>query len=291
MEAEALDYVRSKWPEAEWKDVERLGAAELLRVKQQEELCIKCRGSKIHLCSGNRFVSFLIREERGKQAFYTLAVQPCPIKRLENLIAHSGLIGEQRTQTFRTYRTEGLNADIKRAKGMAMRAAEDGSWLILAGLRGTGKSHLAAAIMHEVMKRGKQALFRLVPEMLDDLRKGYEDGTHYTQMKALKTAPCLVLDDLGKERNTDAGYDFLYQIVDARYRERRQTIITTNAMSYKQLVSWGRPDIIEPILSRMMELGVWFCIRDAEDYRVRLRHVRNRKDVGILPSSLLILTI
>ena len=271
-EAEALAYIRSKWREAEWKDVKRIGAAELLRVKQQEELCIKCRGSKIHLCSGNRFVSSLIREERGGQAFYTLAAHPCPIRRLESLIANSGLTANQRTQNFQTYRTDGLSAGVKRAKGLAMRAAEEGSWLILAGLRGTGKSHLAAAIMHEIMKRGEQALFCLVPEMLDDLRKGYDDGSHDRQMRTLKTVSCLVLDDLGKERNTDAGYDFLYQIVDARYRNRRQTIITTNAMSREQLISWGRADIFEPILSRVEELGVWFCISDAEDYRIRLGH-------------------
>ena len=57
-------------------------------------------------------------------------------------------------------------------------------------------------------------------------------------------------------------------------------------MSREQLISWGRADIFEPILSRVEELGVWFCIRDAEDYRVRLGCVRDRKNVEILPSSL-----
>ena len=42
-----------------------------------------------------------------------------------------------------------------------------------------------------------------------------------------KGVQCLVLDDLGKQRNTEAAWDYLYQIINYRYENKLQTIVTT----------------------------------------------------------------
>ena len=123
-------------------------------------------------------------------------------------------------------------------------------------------------------KKGQQAYFRLVSEMLDDLRHGYDDRDHDAQMSFLKEVPCLILDDLGKERSTPAACDFLYQIIDARYRERRQVIVTTNARSKEELASWNDASFLAPLISRMDEMGDWVFIADAEDYRAKLGRER-----------------
>ena len=46
-----------------------------------------------------------------------------------------------------------------------------------------------------------------------------------------KRVSCLVLDNLGKERTTDAGVDYLHQIVDYRYRNELQTVVMTNSLN------------------------------------------------------------
>ena len=123
-------------------------------------------------------------------------------------------------------------------------------------------------------RKGQQAYFRLVSEMLDDLRQGYDDGDHDAQMDFLKEVPCLILDDMGKERGTRAAHDFLHQIIDSRYREGRQVIVTTNAVSKEELASWGDASFLAPLISRMDEMGDWVFISEAEDYRVRLGRER-----------------
>ncbi len=85
------------------------------------------------------------------------------------------------------------------------------------------------------------------------------------------------MDDLGKERSTEAGYDYLYHILDYRYRHELQTIITTNAMSRETLASWGNPDYLLPLLSRVDEMGGWVCIARGNDYRPKIAEEKKNK--------------
>jgi DNA replication protein DnaC len=276
---EALEYVRLTYPFAEPEDL-RAPAADILRVRRDEKTCAECDGKR--KCPLG-YHPLVLREEkfRGKTA-YIVRAGDCGSRNVskakqeaqaDQLIASSGLTAKQIQQTFASYVTEGLGADAKAAKGQAMVAANEGSWLVLAGTRGSGKSHLAVAIMLEAMKRGDGAMFRLVSEMLDELRQGNADNTYHAKMKRLKEIPCLVLDDLGKERTSgsDTGLEYLYQILDFRYRNERQTIITTNALTPKEFLSWTSANFFVPLLSRLSEMGAWCVIKDVGDYRQKTR--------------------
>ena len=81
--------------------------------------------------------------------------------------------------------------------------------------------------------------------------------------------PCLVIDDLGKDRGTDAWCDYLYQIIDYRYTHDLQTIITTNALTLEELAGWWRAEYIQPIISRLLERGSWVTIAHSGAYRLR----------------------
>ena len=278
LDAEALTYVQSKWWEAEMQDLRGHGS-DILRVRQDEETCAKCTGTG--KCPLNYYPLVLSAEEMQGQRVYVVRVGKCGSDtaqqtrnrgQIEDLLKVSGLSAKQQKQTFDAYITKGLGAEVNAAKGRAMVAASEGSWLVLAGKRGTGKSHLAVAIMLEVMSRGTPALFRSVPEMLDELREGNANSTYHAKIKQLKDVPCLVLDDLGKERSTgsDTGLEYLYQILDFRYRNERQTVVTTNAMDQNELVGWSKAEYFVPLLSRLNEMGVWCAIKTAGDYRSKL---------------------
>lgn len=280
LEAEALAYVREKWPEAELEDL-RCSASDVLHVRRDERTCAECKSTET--CPIGRHPMVLSAEwVRGRRAYVARAGRcGAPSAQdaekgaeLERLLEESGLSERQRKQTFEAYVTKGMGREIVEAKARALLAAKEGHWLVLAGKRGTGKTHLAVAIMLDALQRGEAALFRCVPEMLDELRSGHEDDTYHAKMKRLKEVPCLVLDDLGKERNTDAGSEFLYQILDFRYRNEKQTIVTTNATTRNELAEWSKADYFVPLLSRLNEMGAWCAIEKAEDYRCVLHGTR-----------------
>lgn len=180
----------------------------------------------------------------------------------------SGLTPSQLRQTFETYET--CSSDTMNARTSAMLSAMNNTGLVLSGKRGTGKTHLAVAVAIYAMKHGRSAKFRLVNELLNEIRRVVaENGDYFSVIQRFKEIPCLVLDDLGKERTTDFSLDAMYDIVDYRYRHELQTIITTNAKTIEELASWGNSEYTTPMVSRVLERGTWVTITKADDYRVK----------------------
>ena len=188
----------------------------------------------------------------------------------EDRVKHSGLSAIYMNKTFDTFDHQNAAPEVVVAKAQAILASKNKSNLILAGKPGTGKTHLASVIALEAMKNGQQAIFKSLPELLDQICFAYQNNTDpYGFMLKFKTVPCLVLDDWGKEKTTDARLDYLFQIVDYRYRNGLQTIITTNAFNMEGLRNRWNADKIEPLVSRILENGQWVTIYTSENYRLK----------------------
>jgi len=107
--------------------------------------------------------------------------------------------------------------------------------MMISGLPGRGKSHLAVAAMRALWTlHGRRSRFWLVPEMIERFRQTVPDSRRETLQEVheefAKTA-LLVLDDLGTEKGTDWGYEQLFKVLDRRYREGLPMLITTNLKS------------------------------------------------------------
>ena len=146
---------------------------------------------------------------------------------------------------------------------MALQYAEspDG-WLVFQGVNGCGKTHLAAAIVNYRYEAKKPAIFMVVPEFLDHLRKTFspESKVSYDQLfEAVKKPPFLVLDDFGEQSTTPWAQEKLYQVINYRYNARLATVITTSSSL----------DEIEPrISSRLVDPRISMVINiTAPDYR------------------------
>jgi DNA replication protein DnaC len=169
---------------------------------------------------------------------------PCPHKltemaqaRLEDLRQASGLALLAHT-TFETFMPDGIGLTLERQKNLrrafeiALAFAEQPrGWLLLKGGFGCGKTHLAAAIANERLKRGEPAAFVVVPDLLDHLRATFSPTSEVTyddRFDEVRTTPLLILDDLGAQSTTEWAREKLFQIFNYRYNAQLPTVVTTN---------------------------------------------------------------
>jgi DNA replication protein DnaC len=164
--------------------------------------------------------------------------------------------------------------NLKRALETAREFAENpADWLVFNSIGfGNGKTHLAAAIANYVTNRGDPVLFIVVPDLLDHLRATFNPASGVRLDKRfdeVKTAPLLVLDDLGTESATAWAREKLYQLFNYRYNAHLPTIITTATPV----------DELDPRLATRMLDGsrCTFFMIEAPSYRGGVKPRRRRK--------------
>jgi DNA replication protein DnaC len=103
--------------------------------------------------------------------------------------------------------------------------------LLLMGPSGVGKTHLSVAALKELIRRGHNGIFCDYRELLKEIQASYNPASESTEMKILepiRTVEILVLDDLGASKPSAWVLDIIGLVLNARYNEKRVTILTTN---------------------------------------------------------------
>ncbi len=188
-----------------------------------------------------------------------------------------GLHGDKRFENFdlREHELPRSQADnLRRALETAKDFAQEPvDWLVLNSVGyGNGKTHLAAAVANAVSNAGEAVLFVVVPDLLDHLRATFSPASGARLDKRfdeVKTAPLLVLDDLGTESATAWAREKLYQLFNYRYNARLPTVITTATPI----------DELDPRLATRMLDGsrCTFFVLEVPSYRGGIKTKRTRK--------------
>lgn len=130
---------------------------------------------------------------------------------------------------------ESLDAESLRSLEKAFKAAREFAenprgWLVILGTYGTGKTHLAAAIANYRLDIGDPPLFVVVPDLLDHLRAAFNSNSDISldkRFEKVRTAPLLILDDLGTQSSTAWVKEKLYQLFNYRYSAELPTVVTS----------------------------------------------------------------
>lgn len=165
--------------------------------------------------------------------------------RVRRLVGDSGMNARFLRRTFDSFQQTEANhralrvckqyADTFRDKQPKYNTDPGRNGLFITGPMGTGKTHLAAAIANQLIQDGTAVICMTMIDLLDRIKKTYEQNRQYgtetnesNLLSAYKTAPLLIIDDMGKEPATEWAVSKIYAIINARYEAYMPTIITTN---------------------------------------------------------------
>lgn len=124
--------------------------------------------------------------------------------------------------------------------------------LLLMGPCGTGKTHLAVSALKALVGRGHDGLFYDYRELLKEIQASYNPESQTTEMEVLEPVlktEVLLLDDLGASKPSVWALETVGHILNARYNDKRVTLVTTNYLDAPRTSENGRTAVREDTLA------------------------------------------
>jgi DNA replication protein DnaC len=142
--------------------------------------------------------------------------------------------------------------------------------VILLGLVGLGKTHLATALGYAACQHGMSVLFANSIDVVNTLHAAQTKGTLKAELRKYTAPALLILDEVGYLPIDQRGADLLFQVISARY-ERGSIVLTTNK-AFKQWPSIfnGDATITSAVLDRLLHHAETVVI-EGSSYRMKDR--------------------
>lgn len=230
LEEMALSYHRNTEQQAEICEKHGIPLIKILRTN--DVLCRLCESERIHAENQIKVNELADAEHEREQKFY-----------LERFSLYDDVLKNATLDNFDTP-TEKEAQKLAFAKRICREWSEGArNNIVFQGEAGTGKSHLAFAMMKYLSETTKEiAIFINVTDLLMKIKADFSQEEFL--VNKIASAKFLVLDDLGMEKDSEWSFSILYNILN----KRSNTIITTNLTSADIQKRYGRP-----FMSRLMK--------------------------------------
>ena len=148
--------------------------------------------------------------------------------------------------------------------------------LIIAGNSGTGKSHIAKALLLLGCRETYCCRYTTASDMLRDIFSGLADDTLALKLKRYLTPDLLLIDEVGFDRleqQDPRNACLFHKVIDGRYC-KKSTMITSN-IDFKELGDYlGDPVITTAIVDRMVHHSIIISI-EGPSWRLHQSHQLN----------------
>lgn len=180
-------------------------------------------------------------------------------------IERSGLADQLAYCTFDTYETphEWQKQALSKAKAFT---GEQGKWFYMGGTSGSGKTHLCTAIAGWFIQRGEETRYLQWRSDIPKLKALRNDSEAYGRgFREFAGAQVLYIDDFFKGNITEADINIAYELINARYINRKGITIISSEFGLEGLLG-----VDEAIGGRIVERSRGYAIK-TPDYNWRLK--------------------
>jgi len=163
-----------------------------------------------------RYLLEIIRREREQRR----------LGRIERLLRQSRL---PREKTIDTFERDRLPLKVNQQLGLLMEGwfADRTENVLAFGNPGSGKTHLLAAIGHELVQQGRPVLFRPCSLLVQELLVAKRDLELPRALKRLARYEVLIIDDIGYVQQSRQEMEVLFTLLADRY-ERGSILLSSN---------------------------------------------------------------
>ena len=190
-------------------------------------------------------------------------------EKIVSLTRSSNIPKRYRKATFESFNPKDNPRALEIAKKFVKNFPEE-KGLLLAGPVGTGKTHLAAAIANSLLNKLYSVYFGNVVDIMAFIKSTYNERSEISEREAINImtdkVDLFIIDDLGKENNTEYTISMLYQLINRVYENEKPIIITTNFNSIELERKLGERG--QAIVSRITEMCEPVIFR-GEDWRLK----------------------
>lgn len=249
----------------------------LLQAKKSADRCKICQKERDKVISCVKIHAIL---DKTEQEIY-LTMGHCPFaKDIYKKVNYQHLLDKLllgkrfRNRTFDTFiPRDGTKDAYEFCKTWCKTYTPSANGIYIAGANnGNGKTHLAVAILLELIKSNIAGAFIVVPNFLQELQNAFGNSTEFIRIfNTYKLAKILVLDDISAirlDKDQKAGEwarEQIFMLINYRYEWALPTIITANCGLTELQKIYGKR-----IVSRIIEMTD-YVKNTATDYRLTLK--------------------
>jgi DNA replication protein DnaC len=140
--------------------------------------------------------------------------------------------------------------------------------VIAVGKPGVGKSHVAAALGHELILHGHAVLYTSTYALVQRLLAAKRDLRLPQEVAKLDRFACLILDDIGYVQQDREEMEVLFTLLAERY-ERKSVVITTNLVFSEWERVFKDPMTTLAAIDRVVHHSVILDLMGMESYRAQ----------------------